>query len=126
VKVLVVDDNQSLAALIREILEGSGFEVMSAHDGIGGYAAYLLFKPDIIITDIQMPRENGLEMMERIRMHDPLIKTIYMSGDTSSFKTVLKEEQERYPVRFFEKPFFLQSLKNAVLEPADTVPTPGI
>jgi YesN/AraC family two-component response regulator len=36
---------------------------MSAKDGVDGYSAYLLFKPDIVITDIQMPRKNGLEMV---------------------------------------------------------------
>jgi CheY-like chemotaxis protein len=116
-KVLVVDDNESLAAIMRETLEGDGFEVMSAKDGVDGYSAYLLFRPDIVLTDIQMPRENGLEMVERIRNHDPMIKVIYISGDMRSFRSLLKEEQEKYPVRFFEKPFFVQSLKNMVLEP---------
>jgi CheY-like chemotaxis protein len=117
VKVLVVDDNQPLAGIMKEILEGDGFEVMSAKDGIDGYSAYLLFRPDIIITDIQMPRENGLEMMGRIRTHDPMIRAIYISGDMRAFRSLLKEEQKRYPVRFFEKPFLVQSLKGMVLEP---------
>ncbi len=124
-KVLVVDDDPFLADTIQEILKNDGFEVMSANDGIDGYSAYLLFKPDIIITDIQMPRENGLEMMERIRTHDPMIRTIYISGDMGSFRPLLKEQQKRYPVRFFEKPFFVQSLKKMVLEPIDTFPTSG-
>jgi CheY-like chemotaxis protein len=84
---------------------------MSATDGIEGYAAYLLFEPDLIITDIHMPGENGLKMMERIRTHDPMIRTIYMSGDMRSFRAALLEEEKKYPVCFFEKPFPLESLQ---------------
>jgi DNA-binding NtrC family response regulator len=116
-KVLVVDDNRLLAATIQEVLEDDGLEVRSAKDGVDGYSAYLLFKPDIVITDIQMPRENGLEMMGHIRAHDPMIKTIYMSGDIDPYRPFLKEEKRKYPVSFFEKPFSMDSLKMVVLEP---------
>jgi len=116
-KVLVVDDNRLLADTIQEILEDDGLEVMSANDGLDGYSTYLLFKPDIIITDIQMPRKNGLEMMKRIRVHNPMIKTIYMSANIDAFQPFLMEEKERYPVSYFEKPFSLESLMRVVTEP---------
>lgn len=117
-KVLVVDDNHLLATTIQEVLEDDGFEVMSAKDGVDGYSAYLLFKPDIVITDIQMPRKNGLEMMGVIRTHEPMIRTIYMSGDIDFYQPFLKEEKRRYPVSFFEKPFSVESLRRVILEPA--------
>lgn len=117
-KVLVVDDNQLVAATIQEVLEDCGHEVMSAKDGVDGYSAYLAFKPDIVITDIQMPRKNGLEMMGNIRTHEPMIRTIYMSGDIDYYKPFLREEKMRYPVSFFEKPFSFESLRRVILEPA--------
>ena len=117
-KILVVDDNHLLAATIQELLEDDGLKVMSAKDGVDGYSAYLRFKPDIIITDIQMPRKNGLEMMGHIRTHEPMIRTIYMSGDFDPYRPFLKEEKRRYPVIFLEKPFSLESLRSVVLEPA--------
>ena len=113
-KVLVVDDNHCLTSIIQEILEYEGCDVMTAKDGIDGYSAYLLFEPDLIITDIQMPGKNGLEMMECIRTHEPMIQTIYMSGDISSFRTSLLEEEKKYPVSFFEKPFPLGRLTQFV------------
>ena len=116
-KVLVVDDNLLLAELIQETLEDDGLEVRSAKDGVEGYSAYLLFKPDVVITDIQMPRENGLEMMGHIRTHDPTIKTIYMSADIDPYRPFLKEEKNKYQASFFEKPFSIESLKRAVMEP---------
>jgi DNA-binding NtrC family response regulator len=113
-KVLVVDDNRFLTSIIQEILEEDGCEVMTANDGIDGYSAYLLFEPDLVITDIQMPGKNGLEMMALIRTHDPMIETIYMSGDISSFRASLLEEEKKYPVTFFEKPFPLGRLTQFV------------
>jgi len=125
-KVLVVDDNRLLAAVIQETLEDDGLEVRSAKDGVDGYSAYLDFQPDVVITDIQMPRENGLEMMGHIRTHDPMIKTIYMSGDIDPYRPFLTEEKQKYQASFFEKPFSIESLKKLVLEPkAGLIPVNG-
>jgi CheY-like chemotaxis protein len=104
-KILIVDDNQELASAIQIMLEDEGYEVRLANDGQDGYGVFLEFKPDLVITDIQMPGENGLELMEHIRMHDPMVRTIYMSGDLISFWSPLEEEKKRYPVSLLEKPF---------------------
>ena len=113
-KVLVVDDNEFLASVIQQVLERDGYTVMSAKNGTEGYSTYLRFKPDLIITDIHMPGENGLEMMEDIRVHDPRVKTVYMSGDLYAYWPSLQKEKERYGVGLFEKPFALTSLKELV------------
>jgi CheY-like chemotaxis protein len=115
-KALVVDDNEFLADTIKSILECEGAEVMSAKDGVDGYSAYLFFKPDIVITDIQMPRENGLELMARIRTHDPMIRTVYMSGNIEPYRPLLEEEERKYPVTYFEKPLSFAFLTNLVAE----------
>ncbi|RPJ05151.1 MAG: response regulator [Deltaproteobacteria bacterium] len=104
-RILIVDDNQELASALQMMLEDEGFEVRSAKDGHDGYWAYLDFNPDLILTDIQMPGENGLELMEHIRAHNPMVRTIYMSGDLDSFWSPLEEETKRYPVSLLEKPF---------------------
>ena len=104
-KILIVDDNQELASAIQIMLEDEGYEVRLANDGQDGYGVFLEFKPHLVITDIQMPGENGLELMEHIRMHDPMVRTIYMSGDLISFWSPLEEEKKRYPVSLLEKPF---------------------
>jgi len=104
-KILVVDDNEELAFTLQMILEDEGFEVISARDSQDGYSTFLEFKPDLVITDIQMPGENGLELMEHIRKHNPMVRTIYMSGDLESFLPPLEEEKKRYPVSLLGKPF---------------------
>lgn len=104
-KILVVDDNEDLASILQLTLEDAGYEVMLANNGREGYLIYLLFRPDLVITDIQMPEKNGLQLMEIIRVHNPKIRTIYMSGDLAGYWSSLEEEKKRYPVDFLEKPF---------------------
>jgi|tagenome__1003787_1003787.scaffolds.fasta_scaffold19712808_2 DNA-binding NtrC family response regulator len=104
-KVLIVDDDHGFTQILQQILEDQGYEVKTAVDGNDGYFNYLLFKPDLIITDIQMPRCNGLQLMRYVRTHDPRIRTIYMSADLSRFKTLLDEERHRYNANLLAKPF---------------------
>ncbi len=104
-RILIVDDNQDLAIILKSILEDEGYMVSLAKDGREGYSAFLLFKPDLILTDIQMPEQNGLELMERIRWHDPKVRTIYMSGDLGQYWSFLEEEKNKYRVGVLEKPF---------------------
>lgn len=103
-KILIVDDNQGLAHILKMMLEET-YEVRLARDGRDGYLTYLLFEPDLVITDIEMPGRNGLELMERIRMHNPTVKTIYISGDLNRFSSPLQEEKTRYGASFLRKPF---------------------
>ena len=104
-KILVVDDNRDLASLLKMMLEDEGYEVKSANDGRDGYLTYLFFMPDLIITDIQMPEKNGLELMQTIRVHNPKVRTIYMSSDLSRFRPSLEEERRCHDVSLLKKPF---------------------
>lgn len=104
-KILVVEDNEGLAFIIQMILEAQGHQVRTARDGRDGYLTYLLFTPDLVITDIQMPEVNGLEMIRTIRMHDPKVRTIYLSGELCRFRSPLEDEQKAYGINFLRKPF---------------------
>ena len=117
-KVLIVDDNQEIASIVQTILEDEGFEIRTAMDGEKGFQVFLEFDPDIIITDIQMPRESGIELMKHIRGFNPLVKNIYMSGDLRSFWPLLEEEREKYSVSLLEKPFSRDELMGLVSEVA--------
>ncbi len=117
-KVLIVDDSQEIAFAVRMVLEDEGFEIRTAMDGEEGFRVFLEFEPDLIITDIQMPGENGIDLMKHIRGFNPLVKNIYMSGDLSSFRPLLEEEREKYSVSLLEKPFSKDELMGLVSEVA--------
>ena len=109
-KILVVDDNKDMTAIIQTMIEKKNHRVITANDGENGYSAYLQFKPDLILTDIQMPRKNGFELMTKIRSHNPSIMAIYMTGDPGRFLLRLKEEQNRHRIDYICKPFALAEL----------------
>lgn len=104
-KVLIVDDNETLTGLLKEVLETEGdYNVKTAENGETGYRVFLNFKPDVILTDIEMPVKNGLDMVKDIRVHDPDIKTIYMSGDLRRYKTRLEVEKAKHHADMVNKP----------------------
>jgi DNA-binding NtrC family response regulator len=110
VKVLVVDDNKNMANIVRLMMEKNNHRVKTASDGDNGYSAYMDFKPDLVVTDIQMPGKSGFELMTKIRSHNPSILTIYMTGDPARFLPRFKEEQNRHQVDFISKPFTIADL----------------
>ena len=113
-KVLIVDDNQRVTFIVRMILEAEGYEVKTALNGPDGYLAYLQFRPDLVITDIQMPGENGFELMNHIREKEPMVKTIYMSGNLGQFHSLLENEKCKYPIDVLNKPFSVEELVRQV------------
>ncbi len=66
-KVLVVDDEIHIVHVVAIKLRNNGFEVISAGDGQEGFKLACEEKPDIIITDFQMPIMTGLEMVQKLR-----------------------------------------------------------
>ena len=113
-KVLIVDDNRGLASLIQFGLEREGHKVRTATNGREGYATFQVLNPDLIISDIFMPVESGLDMMKKIRSHDPHVKTIYITGDLNPFRNALEEEQKHYPVKFVQKPFSTKEISEMI------------
>ena len=79
-KILVVEDEFGLQATLKEVFQLEGYDVRVAVDGDVGYEIYRKFKPDLVFTDIVMPRMNGLELVRKIRKTDRGIKVIYISG----------------------------------------------
>ena len=105
-KVLIVDDDEALAGLIKKMIDRMGtYRGKTAANGEEGYEAFFRFKPDIVFFDIQMPVKNGFEMVRDIRNHDPGIKMIFMSGNMNQFRTRLEEEKTKYKASLVEKPF---------------------
>ena len=113
-KILIVDDNTDFIALLKLMLENEGFDVRLANNGEDGYSAYLLFEPDVVITDIQMPIKTGIELMNLIRTHNSMVRTVYMSADLAPFHSFLNEEQEKYGVNVLQKPLSKTELMKSI------------
>lgn len=67
IRVLVVDDDQRIAAAVRRALAYEGYDVSVAHDGVAALADVELTQPDLVILDVMMPGFDGIEVCRRIR-----------------------------------------------------------
>jgi two-component system sensor histidine kinase and response regulator WspE len=74
-KILVVDDSATVREVERHVLEGKGYDVQLAVNGADGWNAVRSSKYDLIVSDVDMPRMNGLEFVRRVRSH-PDLKSI--------------------------------------------------
>jgi len=111
-KILIVDDNEDFASILEAMLDFEGYQVRTARDARDGYLAFALFRPDLVITDIQMPGKSGLELIKDIRTQNPEVRTIYMSGDPGRFRTEIEEEMKRHRARLLQKPFSAVDLRD--------------
>ncbi len=114
--VLVVDDQDQVRQLIRETLEQAGYEVDEARDGKEGIERYRATSPDLVIMDILMPHEDGLEAILTIRREFPNMRVIAMTGasDTIGVLNFLDVAKMFGARRTLQKPFELKVLLDAV------------
>jgi len=79
-KILVVDDEADIRELLTEYLEMKGYDVEDACDGQDAIDRFAASPADAVVTDIRMPRLDGLRLIERLRAVDPDLPIIAMTG----------------------------------------------
>jgi CheY-like chemotaxis protein len=79
-QILVVDDDPSVRETIATLLMSAGYDVLVAEDGFGALLQLRKLLPDVIISDLNMPRMSGFEFLSIVRCRFPEILTIAMSG----------------------------------------------
>jgi CheY-like chemotaxis protein len=79
-RVLIIDDDLEIRTLIRQILVGAGYDTDLAADGAEGLAVQRKRPADLIITDLIMPGQEGLETIMEFRRLFPQLKIVAMSG----------------------------------------------
>lgn len=89
-KILVIDDDQLLLRTITRILTADGHEVIGASEGSRGMTLFRQQHPDVVITDIVMPNQEGLETILTLRRDDNPVKIIAMSGSDAEMLDVAK------------------------------------
>src|ERR1044071_6289757 len=81
--ILIVDDNSDKLSLLEAALCLAGYSVTTATDGVEALAAIESYQPDLVITDVMMPRMNGYELAQRIR-GNPVTKFIPVIMQTAA------------------------------------------
>jgi len=114
VRLLVVDDEKSIADMVTSTLEGEGYRVYTAYDGQLAMQMALEHKPDLIISDVNMPFIHGGKILEYIRRTPELqtIPFIFLSGAPSDTVYPMIDATSR--VAFLKKPLDIEELVSLV------------
>ena len=115
--ILIVDDSDSMRTIIKKIISMSGFKMNQCYNaGNGREALELLSKNwvDVIISDINMPEMNGLEMLAKINKDDLLKYVPVIMITTESSETRMKEAFSLGAKGFIKKPFLPQDIKEVL------------
>lgn len=116
-KLLIVDDEKLTRDGLMNSIDWKSLginAIAQADDGLHGYETALAFQPDIILSDVRMPRMSGIEMAEKLQLINPALIIIFMSG--YSDKEYLKAAIKLKAVSYVEKPIDLEEISETVLE----------
>lgn len=116
-KLLIVDDEKLTREGIRDSIARLSLpfdSILLADDGVHGLETAVSEQPDIVLTDVRMPRMTGVEMAEAILEKNPDTAIIFMSA--YSDKEYLKAAIKLKAVRYVEKPLSLSELDDALAE----------
>ena len=114
-KILVVDDSDDTRDMMAKLLEMESFTVVTAEDGNEGLNIAASERPDLIITDINMPNLNGIEMIKELRKR-PGFESVPIMAITAYGNGVAKEALEAGADRAATKPVRFNSLAVEIRE----------
>jgi DNA-binding response OmpR family regulator len=79
-KVLVIDDEQGIRALLDTLLRRKGYDVIVAESGEKGLECFRRERPDVLVLDLKMPGMDGLTVLRQVRSLDPIMPVIILTG----------------------------------------------
>lgn len=113
--ILIVDDEENVRDVFKRALENAGHKAITAKNGIACEEMYLEHKPDIVIIDIIMPDQEGIETILKLKAADKNVKIIAVSGGgMGSAFSYLDSALKLGAKAAFEKPVDLNELINKV------------
>jgi len=79
-KILIIEDNQIVRNTVMRILQSAGYTVVTANDGVQGFDMFRKERPDLVVSDIIMPQQEGIATIRQILTERPGTKIIAISG----------------------------------------------
>jgi DNA-binding NtrC family response regulator len=114
-KILVIDDDDGVRTTLDHLLRDAGYEIATAEDGLRGMAMFRSEQPDLVITDIIMPEQEGIQTIAAMRKARPDAKIIAISGSRSLGNTdFLKMARSLGAMDIVSKPFDADELLTIV------------
>jgi CheY-like chemotaxis protein len=126
-RVLLVDDALSIRKVLSNILVGAGYVVRTAVDGLDGIGKLRQGAPDLIISDLMMPRMTGFEFLTVVRQRLPQIPVIAMSCDHGSLRIAEGALADLcFPKDDFRPEDLLEAVADLIGKPPARSPAPGL
>jgi CheY-like chemotaxis protein len=112
-QILIIDDDPAIRVTIEEILQSAGHAVISAVDGREGVKLFRANPAEVVITDLYMPNQDGLETIRELRRGNAKAVIIAMCGKPMG-ETMLSIAQKLGAVGVLQKPFVPEELLDTV------------
>lgn len=103
-KILIVDDQRLIADTLAEILGNAGFDAVAAYDGWDALEKASRFRPNWVLTDVLMPRMNGVELAIAMRKNHPSSSILLFSGQAGISEILLEGQRQGYQFELIAKP----------------------
>ena len=114
-RILLIDDDETVRYALKQVLERAGHQVGEASDGQVGIEKFETHRPDLVITDIIMPNQEGIETIIKLRRLAPEVVIIAMSGGgRTGNRDFLSMAEKLGAARVMVKPFRPKELVEAV------------
>lgn len=111
-KILIIEDDEIVAKVLKRAIEKEGFETFVASDGVKGLEIFNREKPPIVLTDLKMPNMDGFEILHNIKKIDPITEVIIVTGfgDIDTAIMAIREGA----IDYLKKPIDLEELITAI------------
>jgi DNA-binding response OmpR family regulator len=110
VRVLVVDDEQLIAQTVAAILNQNGFDAVAAFSGDEALETARRTRPDIVLSDVLMPRMSGVELGIQMRQELPETRVVLFSGQAATTELMRKAHDAGYSFELVPKPIHPDAL----------------
>ncbi|MGA8515147.1 MAG: response regulator [Burkholderiaceae bacterium] len=112
--IVVMDDDAGTRILVSQVLKKEGYQVMAAEDGVKGLALIREYKPDLIVSDVQMPLMDGFAVLESVRSDAALAAIPVILLTSLQDRAFMRQGMTTGADDYLTKPFAPQELRDAV------------
>ncbi|MCO5142290.1 MAG: sigma-54 dependent transcriptional regulator [Oligoflexia bacterium] len=116
-KILIVDDEETIRKLLTSAVKSKNHEVIAVEDGFRGYDVFQNFKPDVVVSDIKMPRMTGFQMFEKLKESGCDAPIIFITGHGE--KSAAIESLRIGAFDYLEKPFDMEDFHHRLQSAID-------